>query len=82
MEMNSSNFSNKWNLQTELRFAAPGIKGFYTFALSVKSDSYMDADFTTDIKVLLIFLRKILCEILKKKSDKYVFRECFDLQFF
>ena len=34
-----------------MRFTAPEVKGVYSFTLGVHSDSYMDADYSVDIKV-------------------------------
>lgn len=35
----------------DIRFAAPPHKGIYTYNLSVKSDSYMDAEYSVDFKI-------------------------------
>lgn len=35
----------------DIRFAAPQHKGIYTYNLSVKSDSYMDAEYSVDFKI-------------------------------
>lgn len=35
----------------DIRFAAPNHKGIYTYNLSVKSDSYMDAEYSVDFKI-------------------------------
>uniref|UniRef100_A0A1I7XEW2 SEC63 domain-containing protein n=1 Tax=Heterorhabditis bacteriophora TaxID=37862 RepID=A0A1I7XEW2_HETBA len=37
-------------IEVELRFPAPGQKGIYHYTLAVRSDSYMDADYSKDIK--------------------------------
>ncbi|UMM14730.1 hypothetical protein L5515_002426 [Caenorhabditis briggsae] len=35
----------------DIRFAAPPHKGIYTYNLSVRSDSYMDAEYSVDFKI-------------------------------
>ncbi|CAI2298480.1 unnamed protein product [Caenorhabditis sp. 36 PRJEB53466] len=35
----------------DIRFAAPPVKGIYTYNLAVKSDSYVDAEYSVDFKI-------------------------------
>lgn len=46
----------KGNFQVEIKFAAPQHKGTYYYNLLVKSDSYMDCDYSLDLKVKVCFL--------------------------
>jgi hypothetical protein len=43
----------------ELRFSAPPQKGVYYFNLHVRSDSYLNADYCQEIKVMLNCLLKL-----------------------
>ncbi|KAH7700231.1 Protein DNJ-29 a [Aphelenchoides avenae] len=42
----------------ELRFSAPPQKGTYYFILNVRSDSYMDSDYTVDVKMEVLPARE------------------------
>lgn len=46
------------NFQVEIKFAAPQQKGTYNYNLLVRSDSYMDCDYSLDLKVLFYDLSK------------------------
>lgn len=60
-------------LQTEeelqLRFVAPPIPGQYLYVLSVRSDSYMDCDFTECIRFTVRPLPERIVEILKEQEE-------------
>jgi translocation protein SEC63 len=42
----------------ELKFAAPNAKGVYQYQLNVKSDSYLDSDYTHDIRLEVLEARE------------------------
>ncbi|CAH8612440.1 unnamed protein product [Schistosoma haematobium] len=60
-------------LQTEeelqLRFVAPPIPGQYLYVLSVRSDSYMDCDFTECIRFTVRPLPERIVQILKEQEE-------------
>ncbi|CAH8533122.1 unnamed protein product [Schistosoma turkestanicum] len=60
-------------LQTEeelqLRFVAPPIPGQYLYILSVRSDSYMDCDFTEYIRFTVRPLPERIVQILKEQEE-------------
>ena len=50
-------------LQVELKFQAPERLGPYTYTVCSRSDSYMDADISRDVKVLNFFLQTFFSTI-------------------
>lgn len=53
--------------QVDIRFAAPPHKGHYNYMLSVKSDSYLDAEYSADVK-----LDVKEAKVVEIKHDDYV----------